>query len=360
MGIIRKVLLLFMLTSTLFLPIACSNNFQTSNLSLCEVKLSKARAHSSAAYFLSEDGTLYCTGADSDTSSYAVYQDAKRGIVAENVCSFGELPGGGYYIDKDQNLYIWNKQSLPLYKYNDKTKLMQVLENVVFAVAESNYLLYADNSATLYLVGTFNGETYGIDSPKLLAEDVVCADVNDEMILWAKDDGSIDSYGQVTSTMMAELNAQFMGTCVTEVHMEEAFVVVLSNNDLWYYGDYQKLVSGNESKINGLMQLGSGMSNVSSSRKTIAALDNKANVWLWGKCVSNDSQNTDVPEFTYCEKFCLAENATDVFVSDSSICFVDKNGGSNCFYSTGWPEFYGNSTKDPCVGINRESSTWVK
>lgn len=360
MGMIRKILLFFMLTSLLVLLVGCSNGFYTSNISLNNVKFSEIRAHSSAAYFLSEDGTLYCTGADSDTSSYAVYQDVKRGIVAENVCSFGELSGGGFYIDNDQNLYIWNKQSLPLYGYNDVTKHMRVLENIVFAVANSNCLIYVDNSSTLYLVGTFNQESHSIEMPKRLAEDVVCADLNNEMILWAKADGSIDAYGQTTSAMMTELTKQFTGTCVSEIHVEEEFVVILSNNDLWYYGDYQKLVAGNESQIIGLTQFGTGIIRISCSRKTIAALDDRANVWLWGKCVSNDLENTNVPQFACYEKFCLAKNAINVCVSDSSICFVDKNGDSNCYYSSGWPGFYGNSTKDSCVGINREPSTWAQ
>ncbi len=359
MGMIRKTLL-FMLTSMLLLLCACSNSFHTSNISLYEVKLSEVRAHSGAAYFLSEDGTLYCTGADSDTASFVLFQDTKRGVVAENVSSFGEIPGGGYYIDKNQNLHIWNKHSLPLYGYNDAAKHMQVLEKVVVAVANSNCLLYVDNCSTLYLVGTFNKESHSIDSPKRLAEDVVCVDINNETILWAKEDGTIDAYGQANSTMLAELNAQFVGTGVTEVLVKEEYVAVLSDNSLWYYGDYQKFVTGNESKAIALTQIGSRIWKISGAGKAIAAIDADANLRLWGKSISNNLQNTDVPQFTYCKDLCLAKDATDVFVSDSSICFVDKNGSSNCFYSSGWPEFYGNATKDSCVGINREPSTWVK
>ena len=84
-------------------------SFHSADLHFLEnVELSEIHADADAAYYLSEDGTLYCSGANSDAGAYVVYQDKKQGIVAENVVSFGEMSNGGYYIDRNNNLYIYN------------------------------------------------------------------------------------------------------------------------------------------------------------------------------------------------------------------------------------------------------------
>ena len=359
MGTIRKVALCFLLLLMQFSLFACENNFHKADISLYKTELVEVQAHSGAAYFLSNDGALYCTGVDSDTASFVVYQNPINGLVAENVTSFGEIPGGGYYIDRDHDLYIWNENSLPVYGYTKKGTHAKILDNVIFAAAYSHCIIYIDKNSNLYLMGTFHEQEYSVDNPKLLAKNVSCADINNGIIIWANINGGFGSYGKTNSAMLIELNSHFSNSDITDICITSEFVTVLSNNQLWYYGDYSKLTTGDASGIIKLTQLGGEIKSFSCSRRTIFALDSNLNAWIWGACVSNDAQNTKSPQFEYYNNFCLAENVINVFVSDSSICYVDKNGSSNIFYSSGWPEFYGNSTNDLCVGIKREPNTWI-
>ncbi len=338
---------------------SCKGNFHTAKISLYDIKLSEVKAHSGAAYYLSNDGVLYCTGADSDAASFVAYQESKSGIVAKNVKSFGELVGGGYYINYNNDLYMWNESELDFYGYDRKKEHVKILENVHYTTTSSNCLIYIDTKSNLYLIGKFLNETYSVDNPKLLSKDVVCADVNNNTVIWAKKDGNIGFFGEIDTVMLTELKENFTGFGTTDIRLSNNFVTILTNNQLWFYGDYQKLISGKASKTTGLTRLGDNIESVSCSLRTIAALDGEGKVLLWGRAVSNDMQNTKTPQFDYFENFCLTKNAVDVFVSDSSVCYVDKNGRSNIFYASGWPAFYGNSTKDTCVGVKRNPNTWI-
>ena len=324
-----------------------------------DVALSEVYAHSGAAYFLSKEGTLYCTGADSDSAAYVVCQNPSKGIVAENVKSFGELIGGGYYINQKDDLYIWNETAIPLYGYNQTAEQAKILENVKFVAPGIDCFIYIDTNSNLYLIGKFGEEIYSIENPKQLAKNVTCADIKNTSILWAESNGTFNGYGNTDTGMTEKLNARFKDSIITNIYIGN-FVSILSNQQLWYYGDYEKLVTGKGSQSVGLTMLSDNIAKVSCSASTIVALGTNRTALIWGRCISNDAQQTDLPQFEYYEEFSLAKNAENVYVSDSCVCFIDTTGKSNIFYFGGWPAFYGNSTKDACVGIKRNPIQWIK
>ena len=142
MGVISKILIYVMLLCLIIPFSACEGDFRTANISLYGIELSEVQAHSSAVYYLSKDGVLYCTGADSDASSFVEYQDPSKGIVALNVKSFCELSAGGCYINRSNELYMWNRDPLPLYGYDKKEKHMKVLEDITFVTASLYCMIY--------------------------------------------------------------------------------------------------------------------------------------------------------------------------------------------------------------------------
>ena len=338
---------------------SCAFNTLSTDISLNDVKLIEVYAHSAAAYYLSREGTLYCTGADTDAASFVVYEDAKNGIVAQNVKLFEELVGGGCYIDNNDDLYLWNESQISLLGYGSPNKHTKILSGIKFVSAYSKCLIYIDMDSNLYLVGSFLGEDFSVDNPKLLDKNVSCADIYDERIVWARNDGEIDGYGKIDSAAFNKLNAVLSEASFLDISVAKDFIVVLCNNELWFFGDYQMLVTGEKTESNQLIQLGKNITKVSCSRRTIAALNDNGNMLLWGRCVSNSAQDTRSPCFEYCEKLCLAEKALNVFVSDSCICYIDENGYSCIYYASGWPLLYGNSTDDSCVGIKREPTKWI-
>ena len=359
MGVMRKVLICILLCLTILLT-SCEGNFSEADISMYGINLTHVQAYSSSAYYLSKEGKLYSPGADSDASSFVVYQDSKKGIVAENVKYFDEFIGGGLYIDNNDNLYIWNKTELPAYGYNKAKTHTKILEGVRFATSNSYGIIYIDINSDLYLIGSFSGKSYSVDTPKLLAKNVVCADINDKTIIWGQSNGSIDCYGETDSDMMLSLNTQFKNSTISDIQLTKGYVAVVSNGELWFHGDYEQLIFGKTSENKHLLKLGDNIAKISCSFRTVMALDGDGNALLWGRCASNDKKNTQEPQFEYYNAFLLTENATDIFVSDSCICYIDKKGCSNIYYSGGWPSFYGNSVDDKFVGIKREPSTWIK
>jgi hypothetical protein len=355
MGITKRFyagMLIFLICTLL---IACECN----NISLYGISISQVQAHSGAAYYLSNQGRLYCSGVDTDSASFVVYLDETKGLVAENVKSFGEYTGGGYYIDFNNNLYIWNERAIPLLGYYESAEHLKILENVIFASTSNHCIIYIDINSCLYLIGTFNEENYGIDNPKLLSKDVVCADVNNSVVLWVHTDGSFNFFGDADRMFVDSLNDQFLNTSISDIHVEKDSIIILSDQQLWYYGDYSKLITGKETQMKTLTLLASDISAVSCSARTVMALAGNGNALLWGRCVSNNTKDVTLPVFDFYESYCITQTAKNIFVSDSCVCFIDKTNRSNIYYASGWPIFYGNSTKDPCVGIKREPSKWV-
>lgn len=352
------------LLCVIFLLNSC--NFNTADINLYGIKLSKAEANGSSAYYLSEDGTLYSSGADSDAGCYVLYQDEAKGIVAENVKQFDKMSGGGYYIDNNNDLYIWNKNVLPSCNYNKAKQHTKILENIKSAIVDTDTILYVDITDNLYLIGKFGSELYSIDQPKLLGSNVTAFDYASNLVLWTQSDGSLNNYGDTSDYEYLDLSylrGQLGFSNVSNICITKHRLLILQDENLWCYGDYQSLISNDavvESSMPELKLLKQNIVSVSASINTIAALDEQGAVYIWGKCISNDLNNTTSPEFEYYEAKLAAENAKSISAYDGCFCYVDIDGSSHAFYYTGWVDFYGNSTDDECVGINREPATWVK
>ncbi len=350
----------FSLLIVIALLSGCQNTFHTAHIDLSGVKLTDVVAHSTAAYYLSHDGILYSPGADSDAGSFVSYTDSEKGIVAQDVAYFTEILGGGAYIDHHNNLHIWSKTTLPLLEYSSAPNHQQILEDVRWVASSSYGIIYITSSSDLYLIGEYHNEKYDIRSPKLLGGNVIAADIDNNRIIWADHTGTLYSYSDMDDSFVAQYNTHFAGADITQIHTTPNYIALLSNNELWYYGDYQQLISGEPQPEKQLVFLQENVKSVSCALRTIGAVDPEGNLCIWGRCISNGSTQTQQPEVAYYEKKVLAENADSIFVSDSTICYIDENGHSQIFHSDGWQGFYGNSTNDSCVGINARPCTWVK
>lgn len=359
----KRIILFFVILSVVVCCSSCARTFNTANINLHNIELTEAIAHSAAAYYLSEDGTLYCPGTDSDAASFVVYQDQENGIVAENVKCFREMIGGGCYIDKNNNLYMWCRNTIPLYGYHQAKTHKCIVNNVKTVVPYAQYLLFIDLNDNLYLLGEFEGERYSVDNPKRLAADISCVSIaitSQTTILWSSLNGDIGGIGIEDDGLLAELNSHFANSTVSDIQIASDFVVVLSDDQVWFYGDYKGLISGNNAQTTQWVQLDQNITKISCSRQTIAALDVQGNMKIWGRCISNDAKNTYLPEYEYCENKVITSKARNIFISDFCICYIDTNGRSQIFHSDGWQSFYGNATTDTCVGIYRAPNTWIE
>lgn len=355
---IKKRLIYAIAIGCLLLLSGCLFNWTYVNL--YGVKISKVKASVSSAYFLSCDGVLYCTGADTDASSYVIYSDKNKGIVAENVKEFGEMLCGGYYIDNNSSLYIWNRDNLPLYGYQ-KGHTAMILSNVRFVDFSQYCMIYIDMQNNLYLAGEFGGERYDVSSPKLLAEDVMCADTNGEFVLWYSVDGAINSFGKSADMpWVDEINEKSFSKPIQEIQIVNDYLLLLSDGDLWFYGNLQKFISNNEkTKDICLKLLATEIIETHGGYSSIIALDSQGNVRLWGRIFFNSANNNDDVEYKYLNGHILASNGTSVYIADGCICYVDDQHNSKIYHHNGWSSSYGNSTKDNLVGINREPITWI-
>ena len=115
--LIKKYCFLSFVIFLMMFSTSCNENFNTAHINLYNVKLVDMCITSSSAYYLSETGTLYSPGADPNASHYVLYQNPEKGIVANNVKEFGEMVFGGFYIDNNNSLYIWNQYEQPLFNY---------------------------------------------------------------------------------------------------------------------------------------------------------------------------------------------------------------------------------------------------
>ncbi len=197
MGIKYKVCILLLI---LMIGLTGCLDYNTADINMAGIPLEDIYVGGSSEYYLSEDGILYSPGANVDAGRYVVYQDSKKGIVAENVRTFGLMSYGGYYITNDDELYIWNLHKLPLYNYNHRRHHKMILKDVKYVSLETDCMVYIDINNNLYLVGEFNDESYSIEQPKLLDNNVVDFSWGKGFLLWERMDGIIKSYGDIESS----------------------------------------------------------------------------------------------------------------------------------------------------------------
>ena len=343
-----------------FVFTGCSS-FNTAKINLYNIKLQKVLATSSSAYYLSEEGTLYCPGADSDAGSFVLYSDKRSGVVAKNVTDFGEMSSGGYYINKDNELYVWNSYVNRLYGYNEIKTHTKILSGVKKIIFDLYYAVYIDVEDNLFLIGEFNDQKYSVESPKLLATDVSVFDTYEGTILWIDTKGEIELYGNSDKTFLdlKIINEKFDGENIVDISLERYQVFILQKDELWCYGDYDGLINGSKQGLQKNVMLKNGVCDFETSINTLVAIDIYGNAYLWGRCLSNDRSYTSEPIYKYYDGLKVAEKVTSVSVSDGSFGYVDSQGRSKIYYSGGFSSFYGNSTKDEYVGIMREPAEWI-
>lgn len=337
---------------------ACGD-FKTADINLKDILLSDVEASCTEAYYLDVNGTLYSPGADSDAGAFVVYKDTKKGIIANDVKSFCIIPGGGLYISNSNELYIWNRKVIPHFNYTTPKKQFAIAENIG-TIRYSDYgLLMCDISANLYLCGEFQNESFDIRNPQYISSDVSSYDINNNCIIYALNDGTVNIYGDNYLSVPEEFLNKFVGTDIKDIYLENDYVAILSDDILWFFGDYIKLTTGISSGLTNTEKLISeDVTAVDTSINSILTLNSKGEISLWGKCVSNDEGNTHTPKDEFYEERKIAENAKNLFVNEGCLGYIDNSGKSHIYYATGYPEFYGNTTKDDCVGINRTPITW--
>ena len=361
---LRRCLFIFLVFCILITLTSCFH-FNEANLDfLQDVELAELDVNSLHAYYLSENGTLYCAGADPDGGSYVLYQDKSKGIVAENVVSFSTMSVGGYYIDRDQNLYIWSKDDLPIYGYKRKKHAL-ILENVLSASVDPRSMTYIDTNCNLYYVGDWDGETYTLEQPMKIggnAEKIVA--VSNKSIVWLDTNGKIHFFGTTTDEKLLYIKDYFQDAKIQDITWaNEDSILVLTDGKLWFYGNYQYLTEGvGDSKTSKELKfLCENVCSVSSNAwNAFGALDSENQFFVWGRCLTNDAEHIEEPEYEYVEKRLISNCAKAIHLSGATISYIDVNGASHIYHSGGWIDFYGNSTNDKQVGINREPVTWIK
>ncbi len=360
MGIKYKVCILLLI---LMISLTGCLDYNTADINMAGIPLEDIYVGGSSAYYLSEDGILYSPGANVDAGRYVVYQDSKKGIVAENVRTFGLMSYGGYYITNDDELYIWNLHKLPLYNYNHRRHHKMILKDVKGVSLETDCMVYIDINNNLYLVGEFSDESYSIEQPKLLDNNVVDFSWGKGFLLWERMDGTIKSYGDIETSefYIAKLKEVLDDSEIQLINIDGDMMLVLQGGKLWFYGDYEKLITG-ECSTNEYdwILLKQDVINVSTASVTLACVDSQGGLYIWGKCLSNGLEDTTKVHFDYYEDYKVASDAKIVCVNYGFFGYIDTAGNSKVFNYGGPKGFYGNSTDDECVGINREPITWVK
>ena len=366
MGMMRILKNILLCICIVFFVSGCSD-FNTSNVNLSGICFSAVKASTASAYYLSKEGTLYCKGADIDASAYVKYQDEKNGIVAYNVKSFGEIYRGGYYINNSNDLYLWNTEELPLLNYNTSKAHAKILENVKFVRFGNDCVIFIDISDNMYLIGDFHGETYSVNAPKFIANNVKWADIRGKAVVWTDYSGKFDFYGETqvfSNDDLIDLKNQISESWVEQIEIHDHFILLVKDNDLWFYGDYKRFMSEhhgrNDDFVLEFLPLKENVEVFSASSTVIMALDFAGEAFVWGECVSNGYDNPDDTLFKYYEEYRIANNVKNIYTSGACICYVDVNGSSHIFHAGGWPDFYGNSVDAENVGLEREPNTWIK
>ena len=361
-------------------------SFHSADLHFLEnVELSEIHADADAAYYLSEDGTLYCSGANSDAGAYVVYQDKKQGIVAENVVSFGIMSYGGYYIDRNNNLYIYNESNISFYGYKrDRHKL--IVENVISAQVSPERIMYIDTNHDLYYASSehaylcFGGKNpNSLERPLKIASGVsriIYESSNSEFLVYLDLEGKIQIFGvtdkeelSYVSDLIYLEDMLYFKEQIQDFEIQEISsfgkrnrLVLLKNGELWFYGDYQRFIEGSDEKKSEkeLHLLCENVCAISDSNDVFGALDAENRFFVWGECWENDGESPDKTKPVYVEKRLISDQAKSIHLGAATIGYVDINGSSHIYHSGGYDSFYGNSTKDRCVGLNREPVTWVE
>lgn len=320
-----------------------------------------------SGYYLASDGTLYSRGADSDASAFVCYQDAKKGIVAENVRSFGTMLCGGYLVTNNNSLYIWNRDKIPLYNYEKNKTLCKIADNVKTASVSKDMLFYTDLQDNLYFAGTYEETdlTVNISNAKLLAENGVYYYPCLPEIVWIEKSGKISSCSLETgkSQVVEYLESLSIDPPDENIRIQtyNNSVLFLEHGKLRFFGDYDELVGKSKSGILSETVLLENVIEFSLNDGLLIAIDSNHVAYAWGECLANGKDNTEEPVYERCEKTPIIDQVKYVYVSDKQgVCFIGCDGRTKSFANLdGWT-FFGDSVENGCIGIHNDPVVWTK
>ena len=339
----------------------CSCDFNTANISISDIRIKQTLVSNTGGYYLAEDGTLYSPGADSDAGEYVCYIDKKQGIVAKNVLQFDTVSGGGWCVTDKNELCLWHRDKIPFFGYTNNKHLQKIADNVENAILTKDSAVYTDTAGNLYISGNID-----FDNPKLIASRVRWFGFIDSDIAYLDDNGKILEYDPNTdkSTVcesFKEITVDRDDTSFRVGQLPHGDLLVLKNNRLEFWGNYDKLTGKSDTNSFSKTTLAENTIDFDFSEKLIVAVDSGNRAYAWGECLMNGKDNTKTPEYEYCEKKIIRDNVKSVSVSSGTdICFVNCDGRTESFRSSDIWHFFGNSDKSEVVGINNEPVVWKK
>lgn len=292
------------------------------------VPIIKAEASSREAYYLAEDGTLYSPGADSDADCYVVYEDSKAGVVARNIKDFGTMSNGGFCIDRDGNLFMWNKAAQPAFNYPKAKTLAMIQTNASFAQYYNDELFYIDT----------DGNLFALSQNRLISENVAVFDSG----IWLCEDGTLHQYGSEYTLPELEAGISDIKACGDKI-------LLLADKNLY-------LCSDNGAKLLCEDVIAFDCSS-SSAGYTVAAIDSEHDAYVWGRCLIGSRDGK--PVFEQVEKMPVTSNVKAVHVDGSFLTFICSDNTTAVFRSEDPWGFCGNSSSGDFVGIENAPVKWV-
>ena len=331
---------------------------------ITKVSVAEAQMGYAYGYYLSEDGTLYSPGANTDAGPYVHYASEWNSIVGEHVVSFDLIVGGGLYVNADGDLVLWSQYKQPVLGLVKTHCLVTVAHHVRYAAGGRTMLPYLDDHDRLLAIGEVDGQMYNMEAPKLLDENVQCLaryNYYDDLI-WIRKDGTIRIRGDEASVRRAALleNAvpaeQLAQT--EKVMVTENAILLLASGNLWYVGD-TGLLAGKEAAGETVQCLGSGITHFTADAEMVAAVDEAHRGILWGKVLANGPEETEENIYEYWWNVPALEDVRNVSGDSAFLSFVFDDGTTGCFHFRESAPFCGNSTDAKVVGLRNQPLTWV-
>ncbi len=342
----------------------CSCDFNTAKVSLADIKIKQALVSSSGGYYLADDGTLYSPGADSDAGEYVCYTDKKQGIVAKNVTHFGTMSGGGWCITNNNELYVWNRDKIPFLRYTNNKHLQKVADNIKNVILTKGSAVYTDTAENLYISGSIDNRHIDFNTPELIAAKVRWFGFVDSNIMYLNDGEKILEYDPKTGKTenckpFEEITVGKDDASFRIGQFSQGEFLILKNNRLEFWGDYDKLLGKNSTGAFSKITLAENIVDFDFSEKLVVAVDSNNKAYAWGECLVNGKNNTKTEEYECFEKKIIRENVKSVCVpSGCDICFVNCSGRTESFRDRDTWGFFGNSDKSEIVGINNKPVIW--
>lgn len=375
----KKVIKIICLVLSLCLCTGCTSlrwdvcPYNTANIKLADKHIVNAKSSGSDAYYLDENGTLYSPGANSDASCYVCYQNEQKGIVAEDVVEFESLSWGGYYIDTNHDLWMWNWEKFPAFGYTENKKHQKILSDVKHAYMSvtydaKQYLLYEDMENNLYFIGTYKEQFATMEAPKLLAKNITLFEQN----FWIDAGGNLgmieENKAQRTFWDKLFETTTFSKTTISHFTFLKDGLVVLQNQTLWFSGDYDTFLTVEKNKeiseANDVYSLAENITEFQADGKTIVGLDSNGKAYLWGVFLGNtESERNDAPIWHSYEKELVGEHIKAIgTVFSNNLILIDEQAQPLAYTQGVDGQWLGDSYGDDDIniGLGCEPIRWTK